>query len=102
MPTALTTISELTPHMRALRALGYTTLEQPQGAAAAARPLLERFLNADLDQLLGNIPFAAPSDDPAELALIENAVYPLGVEIDAVPRLESAPMMAAYAELPSS
>ena len=102
MSTPLTAIPELARNLSALRSLGYSTLEQLQGVPPHARALLNRYLNADLDQLLANTPLAAPSDDPEEMALVANALYPLGVEIDAIPRLESAPMMASFAELPAS
>lgn len=102
MPTPLTSVSELSPYLGRLRTLGYLTLEQFIGALDTTATELERFLGTDLNQLLSRIPLAAPTDDPDELALVQNAEYPLGVAIEDVPRPEEAPMIAAFEELPAS
>src|SRR4051794_2090051 len=100
MPTPLSAIPELQPYLGPLSTLGYSTLEELVGAASAAGPELQRFLGVEVAALLASVPFAAAADDPAELALVQNAEYPLGVDIDRVPRMEAAPMMASFVQLP--
>src|SRR5688572_21514008 len=102
MPTALSHVPELSPYLSALRRLGYSTVEQLVGAAQNAGPELQRYLGTDVNLLLASVPVAAPTDDPEELARIENAEYPLGVAIEHVPPMDEAPMMAAFEELPAA
>jgi hypothetical protein len=67
------------------------TLEQLQAAAAVAAPELTAFLETDIDALLASAPSALESIPQAALATIFAAEYPLGVELDAIPRLTAAP-----------
>jgi len=102
MSTPLLQVPELLPHAAALQRLGYSTIEQLLGAAQIAGRELERYLGTDVNALLARLPFAAPTDDPEELARIENSTYPMGVAIEHIPRMDEAPMIAAFEELPAS
>ena len=72
-------------HAQALRELGYTTVEEVAGAAAAAGDALTRYLNDDIRALLPQPPLAAAA--PRAL--------PLGVAVERVPAPAVAFFMAA-------
>jgi hypothetical protein len=70
------------PQMRSvqdrLQGLGITTLEQLVGAAQAARPELEAYLQVQIDPLLQTLPVAASAIPQQALSTIQQASYYTG------------------------
>ncbi len=80
----------------ALSALGYTSYEQFAYAAQVAAPELASYLGVDsIDTLISQISVAATAISAADLEIISNATYELGVAIDDIPRPTAAPGIAA-------
>src|ERR1043165_4737617 len=93
---------EMTKHLRAIAALGYQTLEHFEGAARAARPSFESYLETDVKTLLQSLPETEPVSDAA-LAQIRTTVYGLGGDASSIKILQPAPdVFFTEAELPGS
>ena len=90
----LSTAPVLAPHVPALRALGYDSVEHFTGAAALASPQLSAYLGVDVTVLLAALPAAmlAPLALPAS-----PSSFKLGVALDRIPLLSMAPVRLAAA-----
>ncbi len=78
-------------------ALGIDTLEQLQAAGVVAGPELRDFLQTDVDAMLAAIPTAMEAIPQAAMDAILTAEYPLGIDLDSIPRLTVAPVFTVPA-----
>lgn len=102
MPTAISAVNELALLREKLVVLGFTTMEQLVGAATVARAELEQYLAVKLDELMARVPVALEQPSGEERAILADAVYTLGAEVDGIPPMTIAPAIAAPAVLPHS
>lgn len=96
----LDSIPQLRSVQDRLQGLGITTLEQLVGAAQAARPELEAYLQVQIDPLLQMLPVAAAAIPQQALSTIQKASYALGVALDRIPRATIAPPLLATTAAP--
>ena len=97
----LNDILELAPYEKALRSLGYETLEEFTYVAHAASPELAKYLQVEsVDNLLAPLPMAVAAIPAHAHQTMRQASYPLGAAISAVPRLQTAPSFVAADDLP--
>lgn len=94
MPHLLSDFPQLSAQLSRFQALGVETLEQLQGMAQVASIELRSYLGTDVDSLIAAIPASAEAIPAEALDIIATAEYPLGVELDRVPRLDVAPTFA--------
>jgi len=80
---------------RALKALGYLTLEQLMGAAEVSGQEMGRYLKVPLDQLFSNIPTAATTIPSDVVNQILDSEYALGFAVETIPSELLAPPTAA-------
>ena len=99
MPHALDTIPQIPAEQsEALKALGYESLEQFVYAAQVSAPELASYLGvSSIDALLSRIPMTATAISDSTMAIISTATYSLGVDLENIPRLSTAPSVALEA-----
>lgn len=89
--TPLENVAQLRAYHRALKGLGYRTVEQFVGAAHASRDSLSRYLGTDVEALLATLPVHhAPLMAAARAYAAKPRLFPLGVALHRIPRPANA------------